>query len=66
MCRMVRRLSPASVIILSGHVAAIPGIEKMVDADHFVKGDGISWMRRYLGEDEVAPIRHPHIVSGFG
>jgi radical SAM superfamily enzyme YgiQ (UPF0313 family) len=66
MCRMVRRLSPSSVIVVGGHVTAIPGIEKMVDADHFVKGDGISWMRRYLGEDEQAPIRHPHIVSGFG
>ena len=38
----------------------------MIDADHIVRGDGISWMRRYLGEDENAPIRHPHIVSGFG
>ena len=38
----------------------------MIDADHIVRGDGISWMRRYLGEDEAAPIRHPHIVSGFG
>jgi radical SAM superfamily enzyme YgiQ (UPF0313 family) len=65
-CRMVRRLSPGSVLVVGGHVTAIEGIEKMVDADHFVKGDGISWMRRYLGEDELAPIRHPHIVSGFG
>src|SRR5208283_3261675 len=29
------------------------------------RGDGISWMRRYLGEDDTAPIRHPQIVSGF-
>jgi radical SAM superfamily enzyme YgiQ (UPF0313 family) len=66
MCRMVRRLSPNSVIIVGGHVTAIPGIEDLVDADHFVRGDGISWMRRYLSEDEDAPIRHPHIVSGYG
>src|SRR6185369_1688435 len=66
MCRMVRELSPASTIVVGGHVTAIPGIEAMVDADHIVKGDGISWMRRYLGEDETAPIRHPHIVSSFG
>src|SRR5215470_9401798 len=66
MCRMVRRLSPHSQIVVGGHVTAIPRIEAMVDADHIVKGDGISWMRRYLGEDESAPIRHPHIVSGFG
>src|SRR5208283_3108774 len=32
---------------------------------HFVRGDGISWMRRFLGEDDQAAIRHPEIVSGF-
>src|SRR6185369_2449129 len=37
-----------------------------VDADEFVRGDGISWMRKFLGEDPGAPIRHPEIVSGFG
>jgi radical SAM superfamily enzyme YgiQ (UPF0313 family) len=66
MCRMVRRLSPHSVVVVGGHVAAIPGLDHLIDADHIVKGDGISWMRRYLGEDENAPIRHPEIVSGFG
>ena len=66
MCRMVRELSPKSTIVVGGHVAALPDIENMVDADHIVKGDGISWMRRFLGEDEAAPIRHPEIVSGFG
>ena len=65
MCRTVRRLSPRSAIVVGGHVAAIPGIERMIDADHVVKGDGISWMRRFLGEDPEAPIRHPDIVSGY-
>ncbi len=65
MCRIVRRLSPHSTIVVGGHVAAIPAISGMIDADHVVRGDGISWMRRYLGEDEQAPIRHPRIVSGF-
>ncbi len=65
MCRMVRELSPDSVIVVGGHVAAIPGVETMIDADHIVRGEGISWMRRYLGEDEHAPIRHPAIVSGL-
>jgi radical SAM superfamily enzyme YgiQ (UPF0313 family) len=65
MCRMVRELSPTSVIVVGGHVAAIPGLEAMIDADHIVRGEGISWMRRYLGEDEHAPIRHPAIVSGL-
>jgi len=65
MCRIVRELSPGSVIVVGGHVAAIPGLEAMIDADHIVRGEGISWMRRYLGEDEHAPIRHPAIVSGL-
>ncbi len=65
MCRMVRELSPGSVIVVGGHVAAIPGLEAMVDADYIVRGEGISWMRRYLGEDEHAPVHHPAIVSGL-
>jgi radical SAM superfamily enzyme YgiQ (UPF0313 family) len=65
MCRIVRELSPDSVIVVGGHVAAIPGLESMIDADHIVRGEGIAWMRRYLGEDEHAPIRHPAIVSGL-
>ena len=65
MCRMVRKLSPGSVIVIGGHVAAVPGLETMIDADYIVRGEGISWMRRYLGEDEHAPIKHPAIVSGI-
>jgi radical SAM superfamily enzyme YgiQ (UPF0313 family) len=65
MCRMVRELSPGSKIVVGGHVAAIPGVEHILDADHIVKGDGIEWMRRYLGEDTAAPIRHPALSSGF-
>ena len=65
MCRMVRELSPRSVIVVGGHVTAIPGLDKMIDADHIVRGEGIAWMRRYLGEDENAPVTHPAIISGM-
>jgi radical SAM superfamily enzyme YgiQ (UPF0313 family) len=65
MCRLTRKLSPHSVIVVGGHVAAIPGIETIIDADYIVRGEGVAWMRRYLGEDESAPIRHPAIVSGL-
>jgi hypothetical protein len=61
----VRELSPGSTILVGGHVAAIPEINDMVDADHIVRGDGIAWMRGFLGEDVHAPVRRPHIVSGF-
>jgi B12 binding domain/Radical SAM superfamily len=66
MCRRVRRLSPKSTVIVGGHVAAIPGLDKLIEADHIVRGEGIAWMRRYLGQDPSAPIEHPEILSGFG
>jgi len=65
MCRMARELSPNSTIIVGGHVAAIPGLKHLIDADHIVTGEGIAWMRQFLGEDPDTPIRHPEIVSGF-
>lgn len=66
MCRIIRELSPQSEIIVGGHVAALPDLETMIDADHIVRGEGIRWMREFLGEDVNAPIRHPHIISAFG
>jgi radical SAM superfamily enzyme YgiQ (UPF0313 family) len=66
MCRRVRKLSPKSIILIGGHVAAIPQLDKLIDADYVVRGEGIGWMRRYLGEDPTAPIVHPEIFSGFG
>lgn len=66
MCRLVREHSPHSTIVVGGHVAAIPGVETMLDADHIVKGEGIRWFRAFLGEPVDAPINHPPIVSSFG
>jgi len=66
MCRLVRQHSPTSTIVVGGHVAAIPGVERMLDADHIVKGEGIRWFRAFLGEPVEAPIAHPAIPSSFG
>ena len=65
MCKRVRALSPTSTIVVGGHVAAIPGLDHLIDADHIVRGEGISWMRRFLAEDEHAPITHPPLLSSF-
>jgi hypothetical protein len=65
MCRIVREISPRSTVVVGGHVTAIPAIETMINADFIVRGEGISWMRRFLGLDDKAPIVHPTIVSGF-
>jgi hypothetical protein len=66
MCRLVRQHSPHSQIVVGGHVTAIPGIERLLDADHLVKGEGVAWMRAYLGEDPARPVVHPPIASSFG
>jgi radical SAM superfamily enzyme YgiQ (UPF0313 family) len=66
MCRLIRKHSPQSAIVVGGHVAALPELGDMIDADHIVRGEGVRWLRAYLGEDPSAPIRHPVIVSSFG
>jgi radical SAM superfamily enzyme YgiQ (UPF0313 family) len=66
MCKLVRQHSPKSTIVVGGHVAAIPGIEHIIDADHVVKGEGVSWFREFLGEPVDTPIQHPVIPSSFG
>lgn len=66
MCRLVRQHSPRSTIVVGGHVAAVPGVERLLDADHIVKGEGIRWFRAFLGDPVDAPIAHPAIRSSFG
>lgn len=65
MCRLVREHSPGSMIVVGGHVAAIPGIEEMIDADFIVKGEGVRWFRSFLGQSPEQPIVHPLIPASF-
>jgi radical SAM superfamily enzyme YgiQ (UPF0313 family) len=65
MCRLVREHTPHATVVIGGHVTAIPGIERLVDADHYVKGEGVKWFREFLGEDAAAPITHPVIPASF-
>jgi radical SAM superfamily enzyme YgiQ (UPF0313 family) len=58
MCRLIRKHQPQATIVVGGHLANVPNLGHWVDADHFVTGDGVRWMRRFLGEDENQPIRH--------
>lgn len=66
MCRLVRTHSPGSTIVVGGHVTAIPGVERMLDADHIVRGEGVAWLRAFLGEDPERRVEHPLIPSSFG
>ncbi len=63
MCRLIRKYQPEATIVVGGHIANVPDLKRWVDADHVVKGDGVRWMRAFLGEDENQPILHPRIIS---
>lgn len=66
MCEIIRKQQPKATIVVGGHVANKDDIEKIIDADHIVKGDGVQWFRKFLGQQENAPVRHPVVYSGFG
>ena len=66
MCALIRQYRPDATIVIGGHISNLPNLHDRIDADHIVKGEGVRWFRRFLGEDEHQPIRHPQIVSGIG
>ena len=66
MCDLVREHQPDATIVIGGHIASRETLHEVIDADHIVKGEGIRWFRKYLGQKEDSPIRHPAVFSGFG
>ena len=66
MCELIRRYQPGATIIVGGHIANKEGLKQLVDADLIVRGEGIRWFQRYLGQNDQAPIKHPAALSGFG
>jgi hypothetical protein len=65
MAAYVRSRSPRTRIILGGHGTAIPKLRQLVDCDEICHGEGISWLRRYFGEDIDRPISHPVVPSAI-
>jgi radical SAM superfamily enzyme YgiQ (UPF0313 family) len=65
MCELVRRHRPGATIVVGGHVANRPGLREIVGADHVVRGEGVAWMRGFLGERPDRELRHPLILSAF-
>lgn len=63
MARVTRLISPGAEIVLGGHGAAVEGVETAIQCDHVVRGEGIGWLRRHLGQDPDAPIVHPTIPA---
>ncbi|MHC4178152.1 MAG: B12-binding domain-containing radical SAM protein [Planctomycetota bacterium] len=66
MCELIRQYLPQAKIVVGGHIANVPDLDQRIDADYCVRGEGVRWFRRFLGEDENRPIRHPMIYSGIG
>ena len=62
MAAMVRKYSPQSKLILGGYGTVVPGTEEI--ADLICREDGVTFMRRLLGEDIDAPREHPIIDQG--
>lgn len=66
MCKLIRKHQPWASIIVGGHIANLPELTRYADADHVVRGDGVRWMRSFLGEDPDAPVRHPVVRGNIG
>lgn len=66
MCKLVRQFQPGATIVVGGHIANKEGLDELIDADLIVRGEGIRWFQRYLGQDDRTPIKHPPVLSGFG
>lgn len=63
MCELIRRYQPGAQIVIGGHIANLEDLSQRVDADHIVRGEGVGWFRRYLGENDKAPFRHPVVET---
>ncbi len=66
MCELIRRYQPKATIVIGGHIANAPDLADRIDADRIVRGEGVRWFQRFLGEPADRPFRHPLIQSGFG
>jgi len=66
MCELIRQYQPNAIIVIGGHIANKDDIREISGADYVVRGDGIQWFRKFLGQNEKAPVKHPAVYSGFG
>jgi radical SAM superfamily enzyme YgiQ (UPF0313 family) len=61
---LIRQYSPESKIVLGGYGTVLSDEELAPWGDAFCRGEGVEFMRNYLGEPPIAmPYRHPLIVS---
>jgi radical SAM superfamily enzyme YgiQ (UPF0313 family) len=65
MCNLIRRYQPKATIVVGGHIANMARLDQKIDADYVVRGDGVRWFQKFLGQDLCQPIRHPQIISAI-
>ncbi len=63
MAQYIRTRHPNIKIILGGHGTAIPNLEEMIVYDEICRGEGVSWLRQYFGEDPDRPLIHPTLLT---
>ena len=71
MCEYVRQRSPATKILLGSYGGQAFGAAYDADTqkkyvDHVVQGEGVRWLRRFLGEDPDRPIRQALMPKAGG
>jgi len=59
MCKLVREYASNSKLILGGYGTTVPDANEL--ADYVCREEGVTFMRRLLGEDIDAPREHPVI-----
>ena len=63
MAELTRQLAPRSEIIIGGFGTMIDNIANIIEHDHICRGEGISFLRKLLGEPEKFEFRHPLIPT---
>ena len=67
MCDLVRKHLPNATLVVGGHVVNKENIHDIIDGDHIVRGRrGQMVFKKFLGQDEATPVRHPVVYSGNG
>jgi len=65
MCELIREHQPGATIVVGGHISNMADLDTRIDADYMVRGEGVRWFRKFLGEDQGQPINHPQILSAI-
>ncbi len=63
MVNAIRKYAPDSEVILGGYGTILEPERLALYGDHICRGEGVTFMRRLLGEEEDAPIVQPVITQ---